>query len=96
MFGIAVTFASVVSVRQKRIGTRDLFLAVVQPVVVRVFRAVRDPVIVAVEFLRIGIRTVLVIVVQQVAVEVLVGFLQAYIFTILAAVYIGGAAHPEH
>jgi F-type H+-transporting ATPase subunit a len=30
------------------------------------------------------------------AFEVLVGFLQAYIFTILSAVYIGGAAHPEH
>ena len=30
------------------------------------------------------------------AFEVLVAFLQAYIFTILAAVYIGGAAHPEH
>ena len=28
--------------------------------------------------------------------EVLVAFLQAYIFTILTAVYIGGAAHPEH
>jgi F-type H+-transporting ATPase subunit a len=28
--------------------------------------------------------------------EVLVAFLQAYIFTILAAVYIGGATHPEH
>jgi F-type H+-transporting ATPase subunit a len=28
--------------------------------------------------------------------EVLVSFLQAYIFTILAAVYIGGAMHPEH
>ncbi len=28
--------------------------------------------------------------------EVLVGFLQAYIFTILTAVYIGGAMHPEH
>ena len=28
--------------------------------------------------------------------EVLVAVLQAYIFTILAAVYIGGAAHPEH
>jgi F-type H+-transporting ATPase subunit a len=28
--------------------------------------------------------------------EILVAFLQAYIFTILAAVYIGGAAHPEH
>jgi len=28
--------------------------------------------------------------------EVLVGFLQAYIFTILTAVYIGGARHPEH
>jgi F-type H+-transporting ATPase subunit a len=28
--------------------------------------------------------------------EILVSFLQAYIFTILAAVYIGGAAHPEH
>ncbi len=28
--------------------------------------------------------------------EVMVGFLQAYIFTILAAVYIGGATHPEH
>lgn len=30
------------------------------------------------------------------AFEVLVAFLQAYIFTILAAVYIGGAIHPEH
>jgi F-type H+-transporting ATPase subunit a len=28
--------------------------------------------------------------------ELLVGVLQAYIFTILAAVYIGGALHPEH
>ena len=28
--------------------------------------------------------------------EVLVAFLQAYIFTMLTAVYIGGAAHPEH
>jgi F-type H+-transporting ATPase subunit a len=28
--------------------------------------------------------------------EVLVAFLQAYIFVILAAVYIGGAVHPEH
>ena len=30
------------------------------------------------------------------AFEVLVGFLQAYIFTILTAVFIGQAAHPEH
>ena len=30
------------------------------------------------------------------AFEVLVAFLQAYIFTILTAVYIGGALHPEH
>ncbi len=30
------------------------------------------------------------------AFEVLVAFLQAYIFTILTAVYIGGAVHPEH
>jgi F-type H+-transporting ATPase subunit a len=30
------------------------------------------------------------------AFEVLVGFRQAYIFTILTAVYIGGAMHPEH
>jgi len=28
--------------------------------------------------------------------EVMVAFLQAYIFTILAAVYLGGAVHPEH
>jgi F-type H+-transporting ATPase subunit a len=28
--------------------------------------------------------------------ELLVAFLQAYIFTILAAVYIGGSLHPEH
>ena len=28
--------------------------------------------------------------------ELLVAFLQAYIFTILTAVYIGQAAHPEH
>jgi F0F1-type ATP synthase membrane subunit a len=26
----------------------------------------------------------------------MVAFLQAYIFTILTAVYIGGAIHPEH
>jgi F-type H+-transporting ATPase subunit a len=30
------------------------------------------------------------------AFEIMVSFLQAYIFTILAAVYIGGAMHPEH
>jgi len=30
------------------------------------------------------------------AFEVLVAFLQAYIFTILTAVYISGAMHPEH
>jgi F-type H+-transporting ATPase subunit a len=28
--------------------------------------------------------------------EILVAVLQAFIFTILAAVYIGGALHPEH
>ena len=28
--------------------------------------------------------------------ELMVSFLQAYVFAILAAVYIGGAAHPEH
>ena len=28
--------------------------------------------------------------------EVLVAFLQAFIFTILAAVYIGSSMHPEH
>jgi F-type H+-transporting ATPase subunit a len=28
--------------------------------------------------------------------ELLVSVLQAYIFTILTAVYIGGAIHPEH
>jgi F-type H+-transporting ATPase subunit a len=28
--------------------------------------------------------------------ELGVAFLQAYIFTILAAVYIGGSLHPEH
>jgi F-type H+-transporting ATPase subunit a len=28
--------------------------------------------------------------------EILVSVLQAYIFTILTAVYIGGAMHPEH
>jgi F-type H+-transporting ATPase subunit a len=31
-----------------------------------------------------------------VAFEILVAFLQAYIFVVLAAVYIGGAIHPEH
>ena len=30
------------------------------------------------------------------AFEIMVSFLQAYVFAILAAVYIGGAAHPEH
>jgi F-type H+-transporting ATPase subunit a len=32
----------------------------------------------------------------MVAFEIMVGVLQAYIFTILAAVYIGGSLHPEH
>ena len=30
------------------------------------------------------------------AFEILVSFLQAYVFTLLAGVYIGGAMHPEH
>jgi F-type H+-transporting ATPase subunit a len=30
------------------------------------------------------------------AFEILVAFLQAYIFTVLTAVYISGATHPEH
>jgi F-type H+-transporting ATPase subunit a len=30
------------------------------------------------------------------AFEVLVAFLQAYIFSMLTAVYIGSSAHPEH
>jgi F-type H+-transporting ATPase subunit a len=30
------------------------------------------------------------------AFEILVAVLQAFIFTILTAVYIGGAMHPEH
>ncbi len=34
--------------------------------------------------------------VALVAFELLVSFLQAYIFTILTAVYIGGAMHPDH
>ena len=28
--------------------------------------------------------------------ELMVSFLQAYVFAILAAVYIGGALHPDH
>ena len=28
--------------------------------------------------------------------EILVSFLQAFIFSVLTAVYIGGAIHPEH
>ena len=34
--------------------------------------------------------------VAMTAFEIMVSFLQAYVFAILAAVYIGGAAHPEH
>jgi len=37
-----------------------------------------------------------VLLVFMTAFEVLVAFLQAYIFTILAAVYISGAMHSEH
>jgi F-type H+-transporting ATPase subunit a len=37
-----------------------------------------------------------VLLVFMTAFEVLVGFLQAYIFTMLTAVYISGAMHPEH
>ena len=38
----------------------------------------------------------LVLLVAMTGFEVLVSFLQAFIFTILTAVYIGGAMHPEH
>lgn len=38
----------------------------------------------------------LVVLVLLTAFEIMVAFLQAYIFSILAAVYIGGAVHPEH
>jgi F-type H+-transporting ATPase subunit a len=31
-----------------------------------------------------------------IAFELLVAFLQAYIFTLLTAVYLGDALHPEH
>jgi F-type H+-transporting ATPase subunit a len=37
-----------------------------------------------------------VMLVLMTAFEILVAFLQAFIFTILTAVYIGGAMHPEH
>ena len=37
-----------------------------------------------------------VVVIGLTGFEILVAFLQAFIFTILTAVYIGGALHPEH
>ncbi|MFN0088708.1 MAG: F0F1 ATP synthase subunit A [Acidimicrobiales bacterium] len=37
-----------------------------------------------------------IVLVGLLAFEILVGFLQAFIFSILTAVYIGGAIHPEH
>ena len=37
-----------------------------------------------------------VLLVAMTGFEVLVAFLQAFIFTILTAVYIGGSMHPEH
>lgn len=46
-------------------------------------------------FKAMGILPLLMLILMTVF-EVLVGFLQAYIFTILTAVYIGASAHPEH
>ena len=37
-----------------------------------------------------------VVLIGLTAFEILVAFLQAFIFTVLTAVYIGGAMHPEH
>ena len=37
-----------------------------------------------------------VLLVAMTGFEILVSFLQAFIFTILTAVYIGGSMHPEH
>ena len=39
---------------------------------------------------------VLVIGVAITGFEIFVGFLQAFIFTVLTALYIGGAVHPQH
>jgi F-type H+-transporting ATPase subunit a len=44
----------------------------------------------------IGAAAPLALLIALTGFEVLVAFLQAFIFTILAAVYIGGAMHPEH
>jgi F-type H+-transporting ATPase subunit a len=44
----------------------------------------------------IGAAAPLALLIALTGFELLVAFLQAFIFTILAAVYIGGAMHPEH
>ncbi|MDX1657752.1 MAG: F0F1 ATP synthase subunit A [Nitriliruptorales bacterium] len=46
--------------------------------------------------LLLGVVTAFAIGPAMVAFEIMVGALQAYIFTILTAVYIGGSLHPEH
>jgi F-type H+-transporting ATPase subunit a len=47
-------------------------------------------------FLKVIFPLPFVVLIGLTAFEILVIFLQAYIFTILTAVYIGGAMHPEH
>ena len=46
--------------------------------------------------MKVGSIVPFVVLVALTGFEIMVSFLQAYVFTILAAVYIGGAAHPEH
>src|SRR3954447_23737944 len=47
-------------------------------------------------FLVVVLPVSFIMLVLMTAFEILVAFLQAFIFTILTAVYIGGAMHPEH
>lgn len=48
------------------------------------------------ESTKVGAIAPFAVLVAMIGFEILVSFLQAFIFTILAAVYIGGAIHPEH
>ena len=41
-------------------------------------------------------RMMLLLLVAMTGFEILVSFLQAFIFTILTAVYIGSSMHPDH
>lgn len=90
-----IEFVSVFFVRPFSLAVR-LFANMLAGHLLLVTFAVLSAALFTKSFLAVVLPLPAIMLVLLTAFEILVALLQAYIFTILTAVYIGGAMHPEH